>query len=238
MDFFYLYKNDKKFKVKNIRLCKKCNLSKNISEFWVNKNGSGGHNTVCKDCIKQYESYEIGKKKFVEKRREKNIIIKNELKKEKLDFYLMNKEIIDQQDIAESIIKKEKRKEYYKKYYKNVDKEKINNRIKNKRKKDPLFKLSGNIRNLIMISIRKMGYSKNSKTKKILGCSYEEFKIHLESQFKEGMSWENYGKWHLDHKIPISWAKNEDEIYELNKFTNFQPLWAEENIKKSNIFFN
>jgi len=48
------------------------------------------------------------------------------------------------------------------------------------------------------------------------------------------MSWENYGDWHIDHIIPISSAKNNDEVYKLNHYTNFQPLWALDNMKKSN----
>ena len=48
------------------------------------------------------------------------------------------------------------------------------------------------------------------------------------------MSWENYGEWHLDHKTPISWAKTEEEIYELNHYTNFQPLWEFDNLSKGN----
>jgi hypothetical protein len=50
------------------------------------------------------------------------------------------------------------------------------------------------------------------------------------------MSWENYGEWHLDHKIPISWAETEEQVYELNKYTNFQPLWAFDNQSKNNKY--
>ena len=52
------------------------------------------------------------------------------------------------------------------------------------------------------------------------------------------MSWDNYGEWHLDHKIPISWATTEDEVYKLNKYENFQPLWASENCSKGNRYSN
>ena len=50
------------------------------------------------------------------------------------------------------------------------------------------------------------------------------------------MNWKNYGEWHLDHIIPISYAKKEEEIYELNHYTNFQPLWAKDNLSKGNRF--
>lgn len=79
-----------------------------------------------------------------------------------------------------------------------------------------------------------MGYSKTSKTYKILGCSYEEFKQYLESQFTNGMTWENAGEWHLDHIYPVSLATDEEHLIKLNHYTNFQPMWAEDNLKKGN----
>jgi hypothetical protein len=52
----------------------------------------------------------------------------------------------------------------------------------------------------------------------------------------EEMSWENQGEWHLDHIMPISLAKTEEEVIKLNHYTNFQPLWAEDNVRKSNKY--
>ena len=69
----------------------------------------------------------------------------------------------------------------------------------------------------------------------ILGCSFQEFKLHLESQFDEWMNWENQGTyWHMDHIIPISSAQTEEDVWRLNHYTNFQPLYWEDNLKKSN----
>ena len=79
-----------------------------------------------------------------------------------------------------------------------------------------------------------MGYTKISRTHEILDCSFEFFKKYIEDQFIEGMTWENHGDWHLDHKIPISWSKTEADVIKLNHFSNFQPLWACDNIYKSN----
>jgi len=103
---------------------------------------------------------------------------------------------------------------------------------KTRRLNDPVYKLSVTIRNLISGSIKKLGYKKNSRTFVILGCSYEDFKSHIEKQFKLGMTWENHGKWHLDHILPVASAITEEDILKLNHYTNFQPLWAEENIRK------
>ena len=52
------------------------------------------------------------------------------------------------------------------------------------------------------------------------------------------MTFENHGEWHLDHIKPISLAKSEEEIIELNHYTNFQPLWAKDNLSKSNKYAN
>jgi len=107
-----------------------------------------------------------------------------------------------------------------------------NNYYKERRKNDPLFKLSNNVRGLIRLSIKNKGLKKNSKTAIILGCSFEEFKTYLESKFESWMNWDNYGLyngtpnygWDIDHIIPSSLATNEEELLKLNNFSNLQPL--------------
>jgi len=128
---------------------------------------------------------------------------------------------------------KEKSKKYYLdnrqkiiEYQKNYRKERLEN--------DDLFKCSIKIRSNILTSIKRKGYSKKTKTYKILGCDYDFFKSYIEAQFKEGMTWENHGQWHFDHIIPVSFAKSEEELIRLSHYSNFQPLWAEENLSKSN----
>jgi hypothetical protein len=77
---------------------------------------------------------------------------------------------------------------------------------------------------------------KTNKTFEIVGCTPQQLKEHIQLQFKDNMSWENYGYygWHIDHIIPLSSANTEKELYKLCHFTNLQPLWAEDNLKKSN----
>ena len=83
----------------------------------------------------------------------------------------------------------------------------------------------------------KSGLNIFRKTQEILGCSFEEFKIYLEEQFDENMNWDNQGSyWHMDHKKPISLAMTEEEVYELNHYTNFQPLYWEDNLSKGNKY--
>lgn len=83
---------------------------------------------------------------------------------------------------------------------------------------------------------RAISVNKSTRTKEMIGLDLAGFKSHIESKFQEGMTWENYGQWHVDHIKPISLARNEQDIVELNHYTNLQPLWASENIKKSNKY--
>ena len=158
---------------------------------------------------------------------------------------------------------KERHKEYrqnnatkekirHKKYYnENLDKiknyrqsdlakKRRNELHKEKMKTDNLYAIKHKIRTLISVSIKTKGYNKKSKTFEILGCSYDEFKTHIESQFKSWMTWDNHGNsknkvvepnktWDLDHIVPISSAVNEEDIIKLSHYTNFRPLCSYEN---------
>jgi len=140
---------------------------------------------------------------------------------------------------------KKKRSKYYKAYRKaNKEKLKAKDRAytksgrrafvdKQRQKNNPLIKLHRRISSGLRSSFAKQGFSKNSQTREILCCSFSKFKSHIEKQFKPGMTWENTEKWHLDHIIPVSLGKTEQEIISLNHYLNFQPLWASENLSKS-----
>lgn len=124
---------------------------------------------------------------------------------------------------------KKYRKDYFQKNKKDIYK-----KYKEKLSNDELFACREKVRNVIKQSISKMNWKKKSKTESILGCDYNFFKLYIESKFIDGMNWYNRDEWHLDHIIPISSAKNEEDVYTLNHYTNFQPLWASDNLKKSN----
>lgn len=116
--------------------------------------------------------------------------------------------------------------------------------MRERRKSDNLFNLRTNISRLIRMSILRGGYNKVSKTNEILGCSFDEFKKHIESKFESWMNWENKGLyngnpnygWDIDHIIPTSSAKTNEEILKLNHFSNLQPLCSHINrdIKRNN----
>jgi hypothetical protein len=148
-------------------------------------------------------------------------------------YYLNNKEKIDK-----------KNKNYYlnnkEKFYDNSNK-----LVKKKKSESSLFRLTINVRCLVSRTIKIGGYSKNSNTEKILGCSFDEFKLYLESKFESWMNWDNNGNpkdgiieinksWDIDHIIPVGSAKTEEELLKLNHYSNLQPLCSYTNryIKK------
>ena len=93
---------------------------------------------------------------------------------------------------------------------------------------------------IILENVKNLLSHDNNKTFEIVGCTPQELKDHLEKHFKEGMTWENYGLygWHIDHIIPLASAETEEELLKLFHYTNLQPLWAEENLLKSNKITN
>lgn len=127
--------------------------------------------------------------------------------------------------IAKNIIYEEKHKE----------KRREQKRIRHKYRyyNDILYKIT----HLCRVRIKELLKTKQwGKTHfhEYIGCTKEELKNHLGSKFQEGMTWDNHGKWHIDHIIPLDSAKTEEELYKLCHYTNLQPLWAEDNLKKSN----
>lgn len=106
-------------------------------------------------------------------------------------------------------------------------------------KTDRNFSILQNLRGRIRKAIK--GSCKSGTTEDLLGCSIEQARAHLESQFTEGMTWENYGLhgWHIDHIRPCSSydLTSPEQQRECFHYTNMQPLWAVDNIKKSNTYY-
>lgn len=137
---------------------------------------------------------------------------------------------------------KEKRKqdwqEWYRKhpnrsrdvYRKNA--EKIKKQKLAKRKSDPVYALKLIIRNRMKHGFAKKSLPKNSTTESIIKCSWEQMKDHIEGLFLEGMNWDNKGKWHIDHIVPLNIAFTEADVMTLNHWTNMRPLWGRDNLSK------
>lgn len=103
-----------------------------------------------------------------------------------------------------------------------------------KRYKNPMERMKNICRKRVYNIIKYKGWSKKCKTLDMIGCDWSSFKNHLESKFRDGINWHNMGAygWHIDHIIPLSSAKNEEEVQKLCHFTNIQPLWWHENLSK------
>jgi hypothetical protein len=237
-----------------MKICKKCEIKKPLSDFSNNKNNKDGKSIYCKECEKKRK--EIYREKNREKinedarnwrkenpERYQEIIHKylsenpHMSSKERLKKYRENPDFKKKQSIRRKEYylrniesEREKRKEYY---HNNKKNERIKNNEwkKNKLNEDSLERMKKNLR----VRIRKFlnGDNKSKRTFDIIGLDKENFKLYIESKFKEGMSWENYGEWHLDHIKPLCLAENEEDVLLLNHYTNLQPLWGEDNLKKN-----
>lgn len=120
----------------------------------------------------------------------------------------------------------------YSRIYRKKNQQTINEKDRLRRKKNPLYKMAVYLRIRTRRLVKTKGFKKKYKFEEYIGCSKVELKVYIEQKFKSGMSWENYGQWHIDHIIPLVSAKTIDDLYKLCHYTNLQPLWAKENLKK------
>lgn len=220
-----------------LKLCTKCKKEKEVTEFNKDSSKSDGLYSSCKSCKSKQqqkitEEQIIKIKQKTKEYREKN---KDKLKQKREK----NKDKIKEWNKNWSLKNKEHRKEYMK-LWRLKNKNHIGLYNKKYRSSDTdvvkKIKLAKNIRTRINMGFKNNKFIKNAQTVIILGCDFDFLKKYLESKFSEGMNWENYGRngWHVDHIIPLSSAKNEEEMYRLCHHTNLQPLWAIDNIIKSN----
>lgn len=218
-----------------MKYCNKCNADKELSEFYKDRTRKDSLSIWCKECTKEYRNqyYIDNKKEIIEKRRI--------YQKTKNGKYIQKK-----------YLKKYRNSEKYKKYqkeYRQTERGKeiikgySKNRIKSgkhakyerdKRNNDLNHKIRKNLSTRIYQVLK--GKIKSQCTLDLLGCDLEFLKQHLQSQFKDGMTWENQGRfgWHIDHYIPCSYFDLSDPEQQKICFNwrNLQPLWREENCYK------
>lgn len=209
-----------------MKACSKCGIEKDLSLFNKMAKSIDGYRPDCKDCRS------IETKMYRAKNKDKISVY---LKRYSLEF----KDKIKDYHKEWRGENKDKLREYQKHLYaKNlhINREKRNSYIKQKRDNDPLFKLRQNVRSRVKMFIRTSQISTSQNTNKLLGCNYETLKRHLESKFVDGMNWDNYGEWHIDHIKPLFLAKNEAELISLCNYKNLQPLWAKDNLIKGKIY--
>ena len=199
------------------KVCNKCNIKKDVTEFYSGRK-------KCKYCYNKHK-----KKPTPEQREEYN--------KRRREHYYENQEEEKERSKLWKKNNRDKVIEYNREYKKSYEK----NRIEN----DPLYMVKRSVRNLIKCSLYQRKFTKNSRTFEILGCSYQEFMEHIESQFEDWMNWDNYGLyngeercgWEYDHIVPISSAQCEEDIIRLNHYSNIQPLcsYVNRNVKRDII---
>jgi hypothetical protein len=155
------------------------------------------------------------------------------------EYWIKNKdkirETIKKYEINNKEYLKSKKKEYAKKNksrLRAIARERVRGYYKN----NPQFKLKEYLRNRVREVLKEQKTIKSKSTFELIGCSPKKLRNHIEKLFKKNMSWDNYGKWHVDHIVPCSRFnlvdKNQQKI--CFNYKNLQPMWAKENISKSN----
>jgi len=192
--------------------CYRCEKTRLVKFFGKNKTSKDGLYTYCKQCKKEDD------KKYAAKNREK---ILNQHK----EYYKQNKKRIAKQKQKYQEITRDKRRIYKREYE------------RNRKNIDLVYRLTQNYRNRVSKALKGVG-KKSKTTIELLGCSIEEFSIHIEKQFVDGMNWDNYGEWHIDHITPLSSAKTLKTIEKLFHYSNCQPLWAKDNLSKSDTILS
>lgn len=219
-----------------MKTCNTCKESKTLTDFYIRKS-NGSSSTQCKVCVKaNVNKYN---KANAEARNEyaKNYRIENleEVRLKEKTYKLNNKDIVSAYNAKYHEANKDKLNLKTRKYY-NEHKDELNKKqlvYKKKRsQEDPIYNLQHRMRTRLLKALQAKSWKKATKLNEYIGCSLEEFKAHIESLFTEGMSWDNRSEWHLDHRIALSSATTEEEIYKLCHYTNLQPLWAEDNLIK------
>lgn len=220
-----------------LRFCRICGIEKPLSLFNKHKLCKDGINTECKSCVnirsrawrkKNKDKTKFHNDAYRANNREKYIAYGNA-------YYQENKKRIAISTKVYRRAHKEEKKQRDK-IYNAAHKNEANARARKRRKTDFKYRLNGNLSAAISASL---SGSKNGKCwQDIVGYTLNKLKKHLEKQFTEGMTWENYGEWHIDHKIPISvFNFTRPEHKDFKKcwaLKNLQPMWAEDNFKKGN----
>lgn len=234
-----------------MKICSKCNIEKDEGFFYKRKDSKDGLRAECKECFNiTSKKYVENNKDEIKKYKKKYYISNKELIIDRSKQWMINnpdsyKNIQNKYNNKESS-KINRRRYYNEKYdyylikskeYKENNKDKLNELHRDRYKSDNLYRLRILLRNSIYKSLRNKGFVKESKSEEILGCSFEYIKKHLELNFEPWMTWDNYGLyngdfnygWDIDHIIPLSSAKTEEDLIKLNHYTNLQPLCSKIN---------
>lgn len=205
-----------------MKICAKCSKTKELSAFSRDKTRKGGLFSYCKECKKLSDS------KYYSKNR-------NSIREKQAQYIAQNIQRIRKVQKA-YILSDPNKWRLYQKEYGLKNKVALNEKKKtyqNKRRKtDIKYRLIESQRSRVNKFLKEK--SKSVTTKELLGCSLDYFKKYLEDKFQFGMTWDNYGDWEIDHIYPFSKAKSLEDLKILFHYSNTQPLWAANNLLKSN----
>lgn len=224
--------------------CTKCKQQQPLTQFGKKSNSKDGLNFVCKPCLKEISriAYENNKEKkkasataYYERNKEQILAKRDpEVQKQKTKAWReANPDKVKTRKQIYKELNKQQISEYNKKYRKEHRAE-INAQNRARKKSDPKYALRVMLAKRTMEVIKSRGYKSDTRFNKYVGCTKEVLYNHIEKQFVLGMTWENRGKvWEIDHIIPLTRARNLEQMLELAHYTNLQPLFAEDNRKKS-----
>ena len=211
-----------------LKVCKKCGIEKELNLFGTYKyNGKIYYEGSCREC-RLKRRYEIHDKDYYKNKYDKYKSKNYEKVKAYSDnYYKEHKEEIQHKRLV-------KKYEDIEKYHENNKRAKRNQYLKNKNNEE--LKYATKIRNLIWRSFYRTGQRKRKHTEEILGCSVLELKEHLKETFAKnyGYEWDEKEKVHIDHIIPLSTARSEEDVNKLCHYTNLQLLKEFDNISKHN----
>ena len=195
------------------KVCSKCGIEKDLCEFQKDKKYSLGYKNYCNKCRLEYH------REYQKEYRKRN-------KASIAEYKRKNKASI-------AAYNRESRKKYRLNNKEKISKEKKKYRA-TKLLRCPQFKINLSISKQICVSLK--GNKNGHHWESLVGYTLNELINHIEKQFTEGMSWENYGKWHLDHRIPKSaFNFSKPSHIDFKKYwalSNLQPLWAKDNLRK------
>lgn len=120
--------------------------------------------------------------------------------------------------------------------YKVENRQKCTDYQRLKRQSDPVYRFRSSVTHLISLYKKKTGYTGGKGTWEIIGCDFNTFLAHIQSQFADGMTMENYGHgkgcWNIDHIIPFCTAKTDEDVERLNHYSNLRPMWSSDNYQR------
>lgn len=216
-----------------MKSCNTCKDYKELTNFSKDKTSKDGYNSKCRVCCKIYHN---SNKKYISERTKLYYENNKEAQSNRMkDWRVKNpekqKEIINNYTLKN----KEKIKDYHNQYDKDFNNKKRKSKLYVKKyNSDLTFKIKEVLRKRLLNALKSK--SKNNTTLELLGCSIEEFKLHLEQQFKPEMSWENYGKiWEIDHKkqcilFDLTYIEQQKQCFH---YTNLRPLFKTTEIAQS-----